>query len=283
MTAIRYREECYGHSHGQTDCSIYAYDGDRKIGHLDIAYYKVEGRKEAYIKMVEVDPSYRGKGIGRGLIRQLTQNVPYDAIDWGSTTPDGTALKAVMDREYGTPYKPTEMDEGVTLRENLTTLKANYKDKLDQFWVHEKENYINLSAIVVKKDFRNQGIGSKVMKDLCDYADSVGKIITLTPASDYGGNVTRLKTFYKSFGFIENKGKKKDYRISDTMYRLPFGVATEECSNYRRGVVMRVKELKGLIRETVKKTLLEAGYDQYGEGSHPMESGDDSSMKNKMK
>jgi hypothetical protein len=45
---------------------------------------------------------------------------------------------------------------------------------------------------------------------------------------------------------------------------------------------MKVKELKGLIREAVKKTLLEAGYDQYGEGFYSMESAGGSSVEDKM-
>lgn len=45
---------------------------------------------------------------------------------------------------------------------------------------------------------------------------------------------------------------------------------------------MKIKELKGLIREAVKKTLLEAGYDQYGEGFYSMESAGGSSVEDKM-
>lgn len=45
---------------------------------------------------------------------------------------------------------------------------------------------------------------------------------------------------------------------------------------------MKVKELKGLIREVVKKTLLEASYDQYGEGFYSMESAGGSSVEDKM-
>ena len=33
--------------------------------------------------------------------------------------------------------------------------------------------------------------------------------------------MSRLKDFYKQFGFVENKGRNKDFTISDSMYRLP--------------------------------------------------------------
>lgn len=44
----------------------------------------------------------------------------------------------------------------------------------------------------------------------------------LTPSKDFGGtSVKRLTDFYKRFGFVENKGKNKDFTIRDTMYRVP--------------------------------------------------------------
>lgn len=292
MVSFRYREECYGSSGGQTDCSILAYDGTQPIGHLDLAYHKLNGRKEAYIKMVEVNPQYRGKGVGAGLIAQLVQNIPYEAIDWGSTTSNGSALQKAMNAKYGTSYKPVEKDEEPDawdpkyaddldnsllyadiaawrkrqgyadesmIHENLDAITSKYDGKLDKFYVSEKPKYINLSAIVVAKAFRNQGIGSQVMKDLCAYADSLGKIITLTPSSDFGGSVSRLKAFYKSFGFIENKGRKRDFEISDAMYRLPGGTLGEQSPIYP-GVRMKVKELKQIIRETIRQILKKNTY-----------------------
>jgi len=83
------------------------------------------------------------------------------------------------------------------------------------------KNEINLSRIVVPKEMRNQGIGTQVMNDLSEYADSIGKRITLTPSSDFGGNVSKLKSFYKELGFVENKGRNKDFSTKETMYREP--------------------------------------------------------------
>lgn len=80
---------------------------------------------------------------------------------------------------------------------------------------------INLSKVVVPKSDRNQGIGSQFMQDLVDAADEQGKIVTLTPSSDFGGNKARLEQFYKKFDFVQNKGRNKDYEISEAMYRLP--------------------------------------------------------------
>jgi len=74
---------------------------------------------------------------------------------------------------------------------------------------------------VIPKDKRSEGIGSQFMTDLSQIADRDQKTIKLTPSSDFGGSKTRLKSFYKRFGFVENKGRNKDLSISETMYRRP--------------------------------------------------------------
>lgn len=81
----------------------------------------------------------------------------------------------------------------------------------------DKELY--LGKIVVPKEDRSKGIGTKVMQDIINEADRAGSMVTLSPSSDFGGSVGRLKDFYKRFGFVENKGKNKDFSISESMYR----------------------------------------------------------------
>jgi len=60
------------------------------------------------------------------------------------------------------------------------------------------------------------------MKSIINLADQQERILVLTPSTDFGASSTeRLKKFYKKFGFIENKGRNKDFAISQTMYRNP--------------------------------------------------------------
>jgi GNAT superfamily N-acetyltransferase len=81
---------------------------------------------------------------------------------------------------------------------------------------------LTLSRIEVPKDERSTGVGSKAMEAIIKYADSIGRRIVLTPSIDFGGtSVNRLKEFYKKFGFVENKGKNKDFSTKDSMYRQP--------------------------------------------------------------
>jgi GNAT superfamily N-acetyltransferase len=102
---------------------------------------------------------------------------------------------------------------------SLDDIFKKYPDVTIDASVGKKD--INLSRIVVPKEMRNQGVGTQVMSDLSEYADSLGKRITLTPSDSFGGSVPKLKAFYKELGFVENKGKNKDFSTRETMYREP--------------------------------------------------------------
>ena len=106
--------------------------------------------------------------------------------------------------------------------EKMKALENEYKDKgvlLELQTSYFQSIYI--SKIVVPKDNREQGIGSAFMKALTTLADEYGVILTLSPANTYGGTVSRLKKFYNRFGFVDNKGRKKDYRFLYEMIRIP--------------------------------------------------------------
>ena len=103
---------------------------------------------------------------------------------------------------------------------SLKDIKEKYAEQTDHLYIYEKKNTISIDNMVVKKEYRNQGIGTAILNDVINYADQVQKIITLTPTSEFGTK-ERLKKWYKANGFVENKGRNTDFTISDTMYRLP--------------------------------------------------------------
>lgn len=78
-------------------------------------------------------------------------------------------------------------------------------------------------SIIVPKTERNRGTGGKVMRQLLELADRNGDMVALTPSGDFGGSVAKLKKWYKSLGFVENRGRTRDFEISASMYRLPGG------------------------------------------------------------
>ena len=82
-------------------------------------------------------------------------------------------------------------------------------------------NAVTLSRIVLPQEQRNAGTGTAIMQRVVEWADANAKVLALTPSSDFGGNKKRLTQFYKRFGFVENKGKSKDFTISEAMVRQP--------------------------------------------------------------
>ncbi len=96
---------------------------------------------------------------------------------------------------------------------------------LDNFDVYENKNGISLNMISVPKGARKQGAGSAAIEELTRYADDKGKRITLSVGQkDDGFGTTsraRLVKFYKRLGFVENKGRNKDFALPPGMYRDP--------------------------------------------------------------
>jgi len=92
-----------------------------------------------------------------------------------------------------------------------------------------KDGTIELSSIVVNKEDRKSGTGSAVMQELIKFADANSSRIVLDPSNDLGGSSrSRLVKFYKQFGFVENKGRNKDYSTRAGMFRDPQNVNEAE-------------------------------------------------------
>lgn len=104
---------------------------------------------------------------------------------------------------------------------SINDLKSKYNNITIDLYQNDKTKTITLSRIIVPKELRDNNIGTSFMNDLNSLADKLNYKIILTPSKDFGSNVNRLKTFYNRFGFIENKGKNKDFTHNELFYRLP--------------------------------------------------------------
>jgi 2'-5' RNA ligase len=78
-----------------------------------------------------------------------------------------------------------------------------------------------LNVIAIEKADRNKGLGTAVMERLIELADRDGATLALTPASDFGSSLPRLKKFYRRFGFTPNAGRRADNAITGAMIRRP--------------------------------------------------------------
>lgn len=97
-----------------------------------------------------------------------------------------------------------------------------------EFWLSQarwgntsEPDIVSLESIVVPPQQRGKGIGVAVMGEFIHWANKNKLILGLTPSSDFGGNVSKLRTFYKKFGFVPNLGRNKDYRTRDVFIRYP--------------------------------------------------------------
>jgi GNAT superfamily N-acetyltransferase len=108
------------------------------------------------------------------------------------------------------------------------TLRNKYEDKLEKLFIYETPKYIELNQIRLYPHMQNKGWGTAIMEDLIEYGNKTGKILTLTPSDTFGKSITFLEKFYKKFGFIPNKGSKRDFEIKDTLIRYPDPPSTLE-------------------------------------------------------
>jgi N-acetylglutamate synthase-like GNAT family acetyltransferase len=129
-----------------------------------------------------------------------------------------------------------------------------YGDFIDGLDIYENATSLILSRIIIKPDVRQEGIGSKIMKDLINYADKNKQIIALTPSSDFGGNKSRLIQFYKKFGFKHNQGHYKSFEFRDSMIRYPRTMA-ENTNKIKGGLSdnMTKKDIANKFGVTLKK------------------------------
>ena len=84
-----------------------------------------------------------------------------------------------------------------------------------------RDGHISVDRIVVEGGSRRQGVGGRIMRELLSYADRNGRVVSLTPSTDFGGTKAGLERFYRSLGFVPNKGPGRHLEISDSWVREP--------------------------------------------------------------
>lgn len=101
------------------------------------------------------------------------------------------------------------------------SFKEKIKKKYPEVTLHlgSKSDYVTLDLISVPKHLRGQGIAKDVLKQLTETADKNGWSLALTPSNDFGSSKPRLEAFYRSFGFVKNSGRNKDYTVMESMIR----------------------------------------------------------------
>jgi GNAT superfamily N-acetyltransferase len=124
------------------------------------------------------------------------------------------------------------VEEKVHLDFNDMDIKLGDKIVGDFYIYNRREKkYLTLTKIEIYPEYQNRGYATQAMNQIIDYANSNGLIIILTPEAykinsvslkkSSGMSTAQLTKWYKSFGFIMNKGKQKDFEHMHLMYKLP--------------------------------------------------------------
>lgn len=97
----------------------------------------------------------------------------------------------------------------------LAQLINNFKSQYPglELHVYQNEYRIAIKSIRLPRELRNQGLGTKIIKSIQDYAQTVGLPIVLIPQPE-SRMKAKLHRFYKNLGFTPNVGRKIDYALS---------------------------------------------------------------------
>lgn len=145
------------------------------------------------------------------------------------------------------PAAPAEGEAAPDVQEKSPqALKDKWRAKGVTLELHAAEgaDTMSIGMLEVPKDQRKQGIGTEVMQDVVALADAMGRRVELTVGlkDKLHGTTSRARLikFYKRFGFVENKGRNKDFRTSASMYREP----TKPAPNATSAAIQKAKDAK---------------------------------------
>lgn len=133
---------------------------------------------------------------------------------------DNTSQKILQDLTRAQAITSSAQPDDFDVQGEASKLRAKWLTKgvvLDLYPGHKTA----ILTIRVKDSLRNQGLATEAMTEAMALADRAELTVTLSPTSEWGSSKSRLIEFYKRFGFVENKGRNKDYAHMDTMYRRP--------------------------------------------------------------
>jgi GNAT superfamily N-acetyltransferase len=102
----------------------------------------------------------------------------------------------------------------IELKRSIRDMYPNVNLVIDFYRNLNPSNYLYLHKIGVPEEYKNQGVGTKVMQILCEFADRYELIFKLSPTDFFGSDLERLTNFYRKFGFEMEEN-------SDEMIREP--------------------------------------------------------------
>lgn len=168
--------------------------------------YSKEHSKLTVYNDLQHAAKYAAVHLGNGEYKKAYESIKIldDAIKNGSYCKRASMYK----KDYETQ----------SLKLVLNNMNSKYYKELDKLIITEKSNVLTLHDIRVNENYRDEGIGTEIMKEIIKYAKLNNSKIVLTPNDKdpkYGTkSKSKLIKFYKSLGFEENKGRKRDFEFN---------------------------------------------------------------------
>jgi len=111
---LNFHNEMRNFHHGQSDMTLFALLNGERVGYINYSKYKDDSISIQYIEVIQKYRNENRRGIGTALVKHLQSMYPDTEIEWGMTTPDGSALKASL---------PTKVVYNPLYQEYLNKLK----------------------------------------------------------------------------------------------------------------------------------------------------------------
>jgi DNA topoisomerase IB/GNAT superfamily N-acetyltransferase len=204
--------------------------------------YLVPGLEEDYLKDGKVRESHLKKTSSR------TDPPTYEAYVKRKTREGGPLLS----REAWEARVLGKKEESVPSQEDWDSLRKSLirEHGLDKFHVSylPGKAHLSINLISVDKSQRGEGKASKAMRNTLEWADKNGVTVTLTPTSEFGASKKRLEKWYRSMGFVPNKGRSKDFRFQDTLLRIPLSKRATKSHGERED-----EKVQRMLRKEPKK------------------------------
>lgn len=137
------------------------------------------------------------------------------AREWVAFSP--TQIKSVNNRGTFDPGDARILYQGGG--ETLADIKAWAAESGLDADLTERTGEVEINML--RSENQGEGVGSEFMRRMGEWADRNGARLLLTPEKVGNTSAPRLKAFYKRFGFVENKGRSKDFSTRAGMIREP--------------------------------------------------------------
>ena len=111
-------------------------------------------------------------------------------------------------------YKKSQLIDQTVIKSLQKRLMDEYPGLDLELWISNNAGgYVELAVLEVPKNDRGQGIGHEVVNRVKSFASKLGFPVVVRPSPERGKKGA-LNRFYKDLGFIDNKGRYKDWQIS---------------------------------------------------------------------